>query len=702
MIQFISLFTRGHRDVIPQVTSEEQLVQAIAHDRSVKDLTQKHRYCLSRGDTKSAKFYKSQLPCFAVAVTFEGGKKQENIVRFTGCSLCDIDDLPLKQTQELMELVRCDPHTRLAYTTASERGIRIEFSYQWEDGTDLNAVFQEDPQKAAKLYAHAFAVGNEYYRRVLGLEKTDLKCKDCTRLSGIAHDPQVYYNPDAEPLVIPPLPKEQTHSISRKQVVTLSKALPAVTAILNQRNVSYVPGQRNAYISQAGYLLNQYGVPLTEAVDWAEATFADYEDLPCAADIIRSCYNRTDEHATEKVPVSRSTGKYANVDEIEQFLTLQADYRFNVITRKCELKWKGTDNFKEMTDRDGNTLWLRMCRSVMAVRLNDLYNVLHSEFVSEFNPFVDYIENLPEWDGQTDYLAQLAATVHVANGKQEVFEEYFRRWFVAILPTLLDVRVVNHEILVLVGKQGVYKTTWLRHLLPPPLQSYFHTKTNSNRLTKDDLFTLSESAIVCFEELETMNHSELNQLKAMTTIDFINERAAYGRNKERRPHIASFCATCNSVQFLSDDSGNRRFLTFEVENIDPPQEHPVNYEGVYSQAKYLWQNGYRYWFDPQEIDEINEHNRYYEVPNLEEELILTYFCKPVPGESGKFMSVANILERISMGIREPLSKAKIGRAMVKLGFEYKKMNNLRGYLVIERTLEQVKFNQINMGHYLSD
>jgi len=75
--------------------------------------------------------------------------------------------------------------------------------------------------------------------------------------------------------------------------------------------------------------------------------------------------------------------------------------------------------------------------------------------------------------------------------------------------------VVNNVILVLIGEQGSYKTTWFNHILPPELRSYFYTKTNSNRMGRDDLLTLAQYGLVCCEELDTMRPSELNQLKAM-------------------------------------------------------------------------------------------------------------------------------------------------------------------------------------------
>ncbi|WP_240055007.1 virulence-associated E family protein, partial [Bacteroides uniformis] len=94
------------------------------------------------------------------------------------------------------------------------------------------------------------------------------------------------------------------------------------------------------------------------------------------------------------------------------------------------------------------------------------------------------------------------------------------------------------------------------------------------------LFTLTEFALVCLEELEEMTSAQVSQLKAITGMTDVNERAAYGHFKESRPHIASFCGTSNNVTFLNDLSGNRRWLPFEVDSIDSPFDYPIDYARV--------------------------------------------------------------------------------------------------------------------------
>lgn len=160
--------------------------------------------------------------------------------------------------------------------------------------------------------------------------------------------------------------------------------------------------------------------------------------------------------------------------------------------------------------------------------------------------------------------------VHPADSDTDRFDLCFRRWFVGMVAAALDPKVVNHVILVLIGRQGCFKTSFFQNLLPPVLRRYYASKTNSQRLTKDDLFTMTENLLVNFEEIDSMQRSELNQLKAMTTTLYVNERPAYGRNKVHLPHVASFCATGNNLQFLTDDTGNRRWLPFESRRSTTP------------------------------------------------------------------------------------------------------------------------------------
>ena len=388
----------------------------------------------------------------------------------------------------------------------------------------------------------------------------------------------------------------------------------------------------------------------------------------------------------------------ATVEDIQNFLMDRVLLRHNVITGRVEFRIPDTDNWQPISDRIVNSLWAELS-ATKTVRAQDMYRVIESDFVPEFHPFRFYLEHLPPWNGE-DYILAMSVSVSVKGDVEEqlLFAEYLRKWLVGMVAGWVDDKVVNNVILVLIGEQGSYKTTWFNHLLPPALRQYFYTKTNAQRMGRDDLLTLAQYGLVCCEELDTMRPSELNQLKAAVTMPSIDERAAYAHFHEHRKHIASFCGTGNNVQFLSDPTGNRRWLPFEVESITSPREVPFDYEGIYAQAYALYREGFRFWFSREEILKLAVHNRQFETPRLEEELVQLYFRPPGQDEPGEFVSVAYALQLISANISQKLSTVALGRAFVNQGFQKKTYRNVRGYVVVRRSAEEMLSIRRLMAH----
>ncbi len=390
---------------------------------------------------------------------------------------------------------------------------------------------------------------------------------------------------------------------------------------------------------------------------------------------------------------------YAKVEDIKAFLSDRLFLRHNVITGRVEYREPSDlpprlggiiGEWQPVSDRLVNSLWVEMSKQ-KPVRVQDIFRVIESDFVADYHPFRFYLDRLPPWNGENHILA-MSMSVQVKGGVDEQmrFADYLTKWLVAMVAGWIDDTVVNNVILVLIGEQGSYKTTWFNYLLPPELSGYFYTKTNANRMGRDDLLTLAQYGLVCCEELDTMRPSELNQLKAAVTMPCIDERAAYAHFHEHRKHIASFCGTGNNAQFLSDPTGNRRWLPFEIDSILSPRDHPFDYEGIYSQAYALYKQGFRYWFSQSEIEELSGRNRQFEAPHLESELIQLYFRKPVGLEPGEFMPVSLALQLVGAGITQKLSTVMLGRAFREQGFMAKTFRNVRGYVVVRRSAEEMR------------
>ena len=743
-------------------------------DQRLESLTKAYRQT-------GSKHIKMETPLFAVACFFDGGKGKENIKGLTGLSMVDFDHIspsgPLKEEElsALRNKIAGDPHTVMCYTTISGNGLRIIFRYEQPpsktDGVG-DHVFEQ--------YKAAFYAGNAYYEKLLGM-KADMQCKNITRLSGIAHDPDVFFrDPDkAEAFTLDEVAaaasqhaKESKEEKQMQRIQTYYDSL--VAPMLARKGYKFQPSCHNDYVMRVGYMLAERRFSKKVVLRWALRMFgADYSGTE---QVINSCFASSSSRGRDGGRAGKGDANTASVDEIKAFLDGRVRLRYNVITSRveCLLTGENTNNslsglntnltndtnnsleentnnslgglntnltndtnnslevnrnlicpqWQPISDRIVNTLWSQMS-SVMRVNIQDIYRVIESDYVPAFNPFVEYLESLPEWhEGDHDYIADLAATVKI-KGEQEHMESpeadsslftlrsslpsqeadsslftlrsSLKKWLVGMVAGWISEDVVNNVILVFIGEQGAYKTTWFNYLLPPQLKQYFYTKTNANRMTRDDLLTLAQYGLVCCEELDTMRPAELNQLKAAVTMPSIDERAAYAHFHEHRKHIASFCGTGNNVSFLSDPTGNRRWLPFEVESIVSPREHPFCYEGIYSQALALYKSGFTFWFTKEEIQEQNRHNRKFETPRLEHELVDLYFRKPLEHENSMFMTSSRVLQIIGSGITQKLSATRIGMAFSELGFQRVRYHGIRGYLVMQRTAEEIMAYQKSMA-----
>ena len=217
-------------------------------------------------------------------------------------------------------------------------------------------------------------------------------------------------------------------------------------------------------------------------------------------------------------------------------------------------------------------------------------------------------------------------------------------------------------------------------------------------MTKDEVLKLSKYGLICCEELDTMKPSEMNRLKWAVTTTVTDERAPYDHYAERRKHIASYCGTGNNVRFIDDDTGTRRWLPFEVEEIRSPREYPFCHDAVFAQAYALYLKGFRYWFDDWETQLLSHHNERFEVPKPEQELISKYYRPPRDDERGVFVSSTEILQKVGGTLTYRLTSNKLGRAMTALGFVAVRSHGRRGYNVVEYNDKERLMNQSMLAY----
>ena len=680
----------------PQTISLQQLLDKIVNDPVVRDNTEKCRQALAVGDTEEADTYKKRLPCFAPGCLLEGGHALKDIVQLTMKTYVDVDHIADEKLAEVVAAVRTDEHTYMGYVTVRGHGVRALCNFDFEgDEEDMQRLL-DDPKYMKEQYTRAFLAANEYYSQLVGME-TDLKCKDPSHLSFIPHDPEVYINLKATPFRIK-LEKKRPVGRPRK-IPTAAEAEKYVEQTLKQQGTVFKHGDRNDYVYKAASEMNQYGVLEDDCIAWAVEKYAE-KDFTSEeiTSTVRSAYTKVDEHGTKSfsAAVKKSQARTATMQEIRSYLEEQnVQTRRNDITRKYEIYDEGKEVWRELTDRDENDLEYRLGEIYdKHIPKNFLCDIINSSFSPEFNPILDYFESL-EYDG-TDYFEEVANRIHVQGCSQEFHNHLLKKFLVWSIAGWLEPDVFNHTAYILVGPQRAYKTTLLRHLLPPQFRDLRGEINLRGFLTTDEHLELAAKMFIELDEFDTLGYKENALIRSFMTKDRVNKRAAYARNPENRIRIASFFGSTNNPNFLNDDYGNLRYLPFLIDYIDSPYDNPIDYDRFYGQLYHEYKSGFKYVLTKEEEEMLKVHNADFEAVSMEEENIQIYFRVPGEGEVGEFFQVADVINHIRRS--NPNLNLSITRVrnILRKKYGYKKYschNGRSGAYLVPFTPEQRKANR---------
>ena len=386
---------------------------------------------------------------------------------------------------------------------------------------------------------------------------------------------------------------------------------------------------------------------------------------------------------------------------------LEANYlqfnrlRYDVVGGKRQIR-DANNCWREMSKQEINSA---VCACAQEFQINvtarEIITVLQSNLIPSVHPLREYVLACKDYNPNTeidwiDLVAQKVTVKPSLLSDDRLWRTCFKKWFVGLVASWLKDEVVNHQVLVLIGRQGIFKTTWLERLIPPELRAYCCKLANTTQINKDDRLRLAEFGLINLDELDSMSSRELNTMKSIITASDVNERVAYGYTKERKIRLASFCASSNRREFLTDITGNRRWLPFEVESITNPFETILPYERMYAQARYLIDYGFNYWFDLDDIATLEEHNEAFRAQESEEQLLPILFDVPAEGR-GEFMTTAQISERlITYGnIKKPMPLNRLGVLLGTAGYQKKVIGKqrLRGWLVYQRSTDEINANK---------
>lgn len=366
--------------------------------------------------------------------------------------------------------------------------------------------------------------------------------------------------------------------------------------------------------------------------------------------------------------VKENLPRLSMFEKVEALINENFELRFNEVSNELEFR-RRNENESAFDVLNENNVYRFLQHNNVEFSMAKLTSLLRSDFVTRFNPFLNYFEELPAWDLtiDPDHIAKLCGYLTIRDGDR--FQLQFKKAMVRAVACALNGTIINKQALILVHEeQNSGKTTFIRWLCPTALNKYIAENISTD---KDSLIALCDNFIINMDELATLSRAEINTLKSMFSKETIKIRRPYDKNATSAPRRASFFGSTNKAEFLTDETGSVRWLCFELTGrINWDYKTDLNIDDIWRQAYSLYKSGFKYELTPDEIRDNELANRQYQVTTPEIELIQKNYAPGSREQHDAFYQATDFL--INLTEKCPTARLNlnnIGKALKILGFE---------------------------------
>ena len=356
--------------------------------------------------------------------------------------------------------------------------------------------------------------------------------------------------------------------------------------------------------------------------------------------------------------------------------------RYNLIKKKDEILVPGRQGTSDNLDN------VSLAEITSLASKYGLPTGLVPEFVkvladrNAYNPVADWIRRRA-WDG-TDRLPDFYDTVIEQPEYPGPLKcVLMRKWLLsAAAAALVPSGYKGRGVLTLQGPQGIGKTSWVKLLvddakLRDDVIKLDHHLDGGN---KDSILGAITNWIVEIGELESSFRKDIDRLKGFLTTDFDRVRRPYDRRESEYPRRTVFIATVNGMNFLSDPTGNTRWWTIAVADLN--FRHEIDMQQLFAQLAVEVDRGAQWWLTRDEEERLEAWNRRHRVVSaIAEKLADFVVLDPAVGSKAVALTATEMLE--VMGYERPTNpQAKeCAAALRELLGESKRINGINRWKV---------------------
>ena len=591
------------------------------------------------------------------------------------------------QRQRLQQL----PETLLAFTDYSRRTLFVIARCMPADGilpTDSIAYLSH--LKLAQQQAARYFEAMAECRVALQEEALTRGCRLC-------YDPQVYYNAAARDLTVCTGLEalRQQYPLARTDRDGITASDPSWQDVERERLEYYAcvdkawakadvdeddPLFGEALVTRLAELCHKAGLPEEACVRRTGA----YGRWQLTEDVVRKIFRTAYRRNTSGRRWSQMSEKERIARKVRDFFERRYELRYNVMRQCEEFRPRGIDfhPWMPLTERDINRIAQEQMLDCGAAWPIDIRQYAQSSLTADYNPVHEFLAGCGTWDHRRDYIGLLARRVPTTNPE---WERLFHRWFLGMVAQWLGYSrdYGNAVVPMLIGPQGCRKSTFCKLLVPRSLREYYIDDIKLDNAEQVERM-LCRMALVNIDEYNAKTDREQAKIKRILTERDVQVRRMRSDQYQLRQRMASFVATTNERQPLSDPTGSRRYLCCEVTGtIDTVS--PLNYQQLYAQALYELEHGEPYWMSPEEEQLMAGYNLRFQSATTAELLLEAYY-RPAPRAKANFLRAVDILDDLQRRVRgsDRPTMPQLLRALKAQRYDYGALNGLRGWYAQKR------------------
>lgn len=652
------------------------------------------RYYLQFTDENARNLQTRKVPKVIFAASFKKVDGIQVMMTYNGIVLLEINGLVgMDEARAVRQKVSEFPQTMAAFIGSGGKSVKMLVAFTRPDGS-----LPQTREEAEAFQGVAYAWSVNFYRSLIPYSIT-LHRPSLEYGCRMSYDPELYFNPDAIPVeceqptemelernlrdadatemnsLIKLMPGQARHTaLSGLFETSFSATLEEVGSVTKEEKL------KPFLVTLAGYCFKS-GIPEEDVV---RGVFLYFSLKPREMEVRQTIHN--------VYLVGSNFGGNPCISH-EQILAMQTsefmkrryEFRYNVQTTEVEYRERNSlfFDFVSMTERVLNSIAINALEEGLQLWDRDVKRYIYSNRVPVFSPIDHYLSHLSHWDGK-DRIRLLAEAVPCENNQ---WADFFHRWFLCMVAHWrgMDKNHANSTSPLLIGPQGYNKSTFCLSILPPQLRAYYTDSIDFGRKSDAELY-LNRFALINMDEFDQISVNHQAFLKHILQKSVVNIRKPHQTAVQALRRYASFIATSNHSDLLTDTSGSRRFICIQMTGAVKINS-TINYEQLYAQALQEIQGGERYWFNSEEEAEVNKNNQAFQQLPPAEQLFHQYFRAAEEGEECEKLLAVEILGRLQKKSGFKLSSTKIihfGRILRQLSILTKKDRNGVHYLVVER------------------